>query len=214
MGVLVQRMVPAEFAGVCFTRSPLSAEEVVVEVVEGPGSSLVSGERSPARISFARERLEIRSSEDPEGILESLGREVAGKVATLALAAEEAFGFPVDVEWALAGGEIWLLQSRPITTEGRASRAEEIRREEIERLGRMAREAGELFAWSDFSVADMIPRPSPLAVEIFQLMADRGGSFDRAMRTFGLRYPGPERVGPGFEVICGRVYLNLGASVR
>jgi len=214
MGVLVQRMVPAAFAGVCFTRSPLFAEEVVVEVVEGPGSSLVSGERSPARISLARERLEIRSSEDPEGILEGLGREAAGKVAKLALAAEEAFGFPVDVEWALAGGEVWLLQSRPITAAGRASRSEEIRREEIERLGRMAQEAGEVLAWSDFSVADMVPRPSPLGIEIFEFLAGRGGSFDRAMRALGLRYAGPERVGRGFEVICGRVYLNLGASVR
>ena len=60
----------------------------------------------------------------------------------------------------------------------------------------------------------MVPRPSPLAVEFFNLLADRGGSFDRAMRSFGLRYAGPEQVGRTFELICGRAYLNLGASVR
>jgi len=214
MGVLVQRMVCAEYAGVCFTQSPVSGDEVVVEVVEGLGESLVSGERSPARVCFARERLEVRSSDDPEEILESLERETARKVAELALAAEEGFGFPVDVEWALASGEIWLLQSRPVTAAARSSTAEEIRRDEIERLERMAREAGQVLAWSDFSLADMVPQPSPLGIEIFNLLTDRGGSFDRAMRSLGLRYAGPEQVGRTFEVICGRAFLNLGAAVQ
>ena len=214
MGVLVQQMVRASFSGVCFTRSPLADDEAVVEVVEGLGESLVSGERSPARVCFAREGLEIRSSEDPEGILEGLGREAARKVGELALEAEERFGFPVDVEWALAAGEIWLLQSRPISAAARSSSAEEIRRDEIERLERMAREAGQVLAWSDFSLADMVPQPSPLGFEIFNLLTNRGGSIDRATRSFGLRYSGPEQVGRIFEVICGRAFLNLGATVQ
>ena len=214
MGILVQQMVRASFSGVCFTRSPLSDDEAVVEVVEGLGESLVSGERSPARVCFAREGLEIRSSEDPEGILEGLGREAARKVVELALEAEEGFGFPVDVEWALAAGEIWLLQSRPISAAARSSTAEEIRRDEIERLERMAREAGQVLAWSDFSLADMVPQPSPLGIEIFNLLTNRGGSIDRATRSFGLRYAGPEQAERTFEVICGRAFLNLGATVQ
>jgi phosphoenolpyruvate synthase/pyruvate phosphate dikinase len=214
MGVLIQRMVRAECAGVCFTQSPVSIDEVAIEVVEGVGESLVSGERSPARVCLGRERLELRSSDDPEEILEQLGREGTRKLAQLALEAETGFGFPVDVEWAFASGEIWLVQSRPITAALRSSVAEGIRRDEIERLERMARKAGRVLAWSDFSLADMVPRPSLLAIELFNLMADHGGSFDRTMRTFGLRYAGPEQVGRTFEVICGRAYLNLGASVQ
>jgi pyruvate,water dikinase len=37
-------------------------------------------------------------------------------VAKLALALEAAMGHPVDVEAAFAGGELYLLQCRPITT--------------------------------------------------------------------------------------------------
>ncbi len=214
MGVLVQQMVPAEWAGVCFTRSPLSDDEAVVEVVEGLGESLVSGERSPARICFEREGLEIRSSDDPEGILEGLERESARKVVELALEAEAGFGFPVDVEWALARGEIWLVQSRPISAAARSSSVEEIRRDEVARLEQMAREAGRVLAWSDFSLADMFPQPSPMGSEIFNLLTNRGGSIDRATRSFGLRYAGPEQVGRTFEIICGRAFLNLGATVQ
>lgn len=214
LGVLVQRMVPAEYAGVCFTHSPDAEDELVIEAVEGLGESLVSGERSPARVHLARGSLERRRSEDPGDILEALGREAVQKLARLALRAEERFGFPVDVEWAWSGGEVWLLQSRPITAAATASRSEEVRREEIARLEQLAREAGEVLAWSDFSLADMVPRPSPLAIEILNLFADRGGSFDRAARSFGLRYAGPEQVGRTFDLICGRAYLNLGATVQ
>jgi pyruvate,water dikinase len=214
MGVLVQRMVSAEYAGVCFTQSPVSTEELVIEVVEGLGESLVSGERSPARVSFGREGLELRSSDDPEGILEGLGDEALRRVAQLAVEAEEGFGFPVDLEWALAGGQIWLVQSRPISSVASSDDSAELRQEEIERLERMAGEAGQVVAWSDFSLADMLPQPSPMAMELFNFMADRGGSIDRAMRTLGLRYAGPEQVGRSFELICGRAYLNLGASVQ
>ena len=214
LGVLVQRMVPAEYAGVCFTHSPSSEGELVIEVVEGLGESLVSGERSPARVHLARESLERRCSEGPGEILEGLGSEAVQKLARFALQAEERFGFPVDVEWAWSSGGAWLLQSRPITASATSSRSEAFRRDEIARLDRMAREAGEVLAWSDFSLADMLPQPSPLAIEILNLFADRGGSFDRAARSFGLRYAGPEQVGQTFDLICGRAYLNLGATVQ
>ena len=135
-------------------------------------------------------------------------------MAKLALEAEEGFGFPVDVEWALAGEEIWLVQARPISAAARSSTAEQIRRDEVERLERMEREAGQVLAWSDFSLADMLPQPSPLGMEIFNLLTNRGGSIDRALRSFGLRYARPEQVGRTFEVICGRAFLNLGATIQ
>jgi hypothetical protein len=47
----------------------------------------------------------------------------------------------------------------------------------------------------------MVPQPSPLGIEIFNLLTNHGGSSDRAMRSFGLRYAGPEQVGRIFEVI-------------
>ncbi len=214
MGVLIQRMVSAECAGVCFTQSPVSTDELVIEGVEGVGESLVSGERTSARVRLGRERLELRDSDDPEEILASLGREGTQKLARLALEAEKGFDFPVDVEWAFAMGKIWLVQSRPITAAPGSSVEEEIRRQEIERLAQMAEEAGRVLAWSDFSLADMIPRPSPLTSDLFDLLAGHGGSIDRELRTFGLRFAGPEQVGRTFEVICGRAYLNLGASVQ
>ena len=36
-------------------------------------------------------------------------------VVQFSLAAEQELGRPQDVEWAIAGGQVWILQSRPIT---------------------------------------------------------------------------------------------------
>ena len=115
MGVVVQQMVEADFAGACFTRSPRAEDQIVVEVVRGLGETLVTGKRRPARICFMRETMEPVSEDDFDSILSDLDRKTACKVARQALVAEEVFGFALDVEWAVGAGECFLLQARPIT---------------------------------------------------------------------------------------------------
>ena len=44
------------------------------------------------------------------------------EIARLGLAVEEHYGTPQDIEWAMAGGETYLVQSRPITTLGTTAR--------------------------------------------------------------------------------------------
>jgi phosphohistidine swiveling domain-containing protein len=211
MGVLVQRMVAAEVAGVCFTRSPVDAQTLALEAVSGLGAALVSGERRPARCNFARDGLELREREEVQGILGRLGAERAREIARLALRSEQALGFPVDFEWAVSPGGCAVLQARPITADARGADLEAIRREECSRLEAVAARADRTVVWTDFAVADMFPRPSPLGLEIMRRMSDPGGSYEVAFRTFGLHYR-PER--ELLESICGRSYLDLEAILR
>ena len=160
MGVVVQPMVAADFAGVCFTRLPGSEDQVAVEVVRGLGEALVAGKRRPARICFARETMESVSEDDFDGVLADLGRETAHQVAFQALAAEEVFGFALDVEWAIKASECFLLQARPITAADVQAERRAIVSEEIARLGELA--GRELMVWSSYGMIDMLPRPTPL----------------------------------------------------
>ena len=41
--------------------------------------------------------------------------EAAVQIATIARDAEEKAGMPMDLEWAFEGGELYVLQARPIT---------------------------------------------------------------------------------------------------
>ncbi len=111
--VVLQRMVSADAAGVAFTADPRTGarDGVVVEAVKGLGEALVSGERTPERWRVKDGR--ARREDGPEEVLDA---ELAEAVAALARRAEAALDGPQDVEWAVADGEVYLLQSRPITT--------------------------------------------------------------------------------------------------
>ena len=116
MACVVQRMVPAEAAGVAFTADPLTGERdrVVVNVVRGLGESLVSGRAIADEYLVAKADgavLHRRTS----GVLASNEAVVLSALLQSALHAERHFKIPQDIEWAFAGGRLFVLQSRPIT---------------------------------------------------------------------------------------------------
>jgi rifampicin phosphotransferase len=108
MAVLVQVMVTADSAGVAFTANPVTGErgEVVITAVRGLGERLVSGDEWVVRGDGASCRRES------EGAITA---EQAVKIAELARRVEEHFGSPQDIEWAISGDELNLLQARPMT---------------------------------------------------------------------------------------------------
>jgi rifampicin phosphotransferase len=112
MAVLVQVMVEAQAAGVAFTADPITGNhgEVVITAVRGLGERLVGGEAVGDEwvVSAGRARCR-RSAED------AIDAGQARQVARLAQRAEALFGAPQDVEWAIAGGRVFLLQARPMT---------------------------------------------------------------------------------------------------
>jgi phosphohistidine swiveling domain-containing protein len=111
LAVVVQAMVSADQAGVLFTVHPLTADlsTMLGNVVEGSGEALVSGARSAQEFTLSR----------PDGgyVGPAALRPFAARLHTEAHQAESAFdGTPLDIEWAVAAGKVWLLQARPITT--------------------------------------------------------------------------------------------------
>ena len=207
MGVVVQQMVMADFAGVCFTRSPKAKDQIVVEAVRGLGETLVSGKHHPARICFTRDTLEAVSEDDFEGVLADLGRKTAIKVALQAIAAEEVFGMALDIEWVVKEGECFLLQARPITALDGETEREKIVREEIARLRELAGTTSAV--WSDFSIIDMLPHPKPISTALFTRAAMYDGGIGHAFRRLGFMYTRSASAGKAFEVICGRPYINF-----
>ena len=143
MAVMVQSLIPADAAGVVFTADPVTSrpDVMIVESCFGLGDALVSGKVTPDRFVLAKSSLKISSrtiSEkriehvyDKHGAIQaqriaperasapSIDETVIRKIAELAKVAEAEFGCPQDIEWAVHGGDIYLLQSRPITTLGR-----------------------------------------------------------------------------------------------
>ncbi|WP_153393565.1 PEP/pyruvate-binding domain-containing protein [Ornithinicoccus halotolerans] len=112
MAVLVQRMVPADAAGVAFTANPVTGDrdQTLVSAVRGLGERLVSGRATPDQWVVRGGTAECVDA--PEGALDAPRTLQVAKVAELL---EHRLGAPQDVEWAIADGEVHVLQSRPIT---------------------------------------------------------------------------------------------------
>jgi pyruvate,water dikinase len=98
---------------VAFTANPLTGDrtEVVISAVRGLGERLVSGQASPDEWSVRGSDAVCRTASE-----EAIDENDARAVAELARRVEAHFGgVPQDIEWAIAGGQLFLLQARPIT---------------------------------------------------------------------------------------------------
>jgi pyruvate,water dikinase len=116
--VIVQWMVDPDAAGVAFSADPVTGQRgvCVVDAVKGIGERLVSGEANADSFRVARdgEIVDRRPAltDAPSAITDEQVRAIAG----LARRCASHFGRPQDIEWAIAGERLFLLQSRAITS--------------------------------------------------------------------------------------------------
>ena len=218
--VLVQRMVDAECSGVAFSADPVSGRRglAVVSAVYGIGTALVGGDADADTWAIDRSgRIERQTvanksichrfdDQSPENFSAfsvpadrqqepALSDERAVEVAALARAAESAFGQPQDIEWAVQNGELFLLQSRPITT-----------------LRALADPDGALNLWDNSNIVESYSGiTTPLTFSFAR------SSYESVYRQFCRILRVPERTlaanDPVFRnmlgLIRGRVYYNL-----
>jgi phosphohistidine swiveling domain-containing protein len=110
IAVVVQRLVQADISGILFTADPVTGSHSAMSgnYIHGLGDALVSGEAEPHTFILSR----------PKGTYEgSAGlKPYARKLFKLASRLEKELDAPQDIEWCVAGRQLYLLQSRPITT--------------------------------------------------------------------------------------------------
>lgn len=143
MAVVVMGLVPSDVSGIAFTAHPVTGEtdRVLINASWGLGEAIVSGRVTPDSFTIRKAPFEVLDREvyekelmiqphpDGQGTIElhpdaskaaaaCLSDEMALEIARLAAEIESRHGCPQDIEFGIAGGELYLLQSRPITTLG------------------------------------------------------------------------------------------------
>ncbi len=158
IAVVVQRMINADKAGVMFTIHPATGEKdkIVIEGAWGLGEGVVSGTVTPdhyvvdkntgeilekevalKEVMFVRDKRtgETVKKEVPEKKRNKqvLNEKEIKELANFGKIIEEHYEFPQDIEWAIEGKNIYILQSRPITVlyHGAEARKEEEGEKEI-----------------------------------------------------------------------------------
>jgi phosphoenolpyruvate synthase/pyruvate phosphate dikinase len=138
VAVIVQAMIASEISGVAFSAHPVtgSQEQMVVEAALGLGEAIVSGQVTPDTfvIEAASGNIsEQHISTQTKQLVRSAGGQTQWQQLTpptdqpklsptqlLELASTvrriaDLYGKPMDIEWAYAGGALYILQARPIT---------------------------------------------------------------------------------------------------
>ncbi|HSU35956.1 MAG TPA: PEP/pyruvate-binding domain-containing protein, partial [Propionibacteriaceae bacterium] len=213
LAVVVQRLVAADASGVMFTADPVTGDEatITINAAWGLGEAVVGGQVTPDSFTVDRRsgRLlgqvinakSIMTVRTPDGTAEqpvpghqqrrsSLTERQLHRLAQLGIGIAELYGRPMDIEWCRVGGELFIVQARPITVAAPA-------------LDDPARDpwndsrAGD-FLWTNTNVGEAIPDVmTPATWSMVQVF------LSDAMATASI----PPYIGYGR--IGGRIYLNV-----
>ena len=118
MAVVVQRMVIPQAAGVLFTADPVTSNRKVasVEASFGLGEALVSGRVNADTFTVRDGEVVARAAAPARQEQPALTEAQVVALVRLGRRIEAHLGRPQDIEWCLAEGDFWIVQSRPITT--------------------------------------------------------------------------------------------------
>lgn len=140
MSVVVQKMVLPDIAGIMFTADPVSGHRGIISIDAslGLGEALVSGLVSPDIYKFNKKKKEIIDKTIAEKKLAIMPIQGGGtkkvditgekstnqvmedfdikRIAELGVKIEKHYGCPQDIEWCLENGELYIVQSRAITS--------------------------------------------------------------------------------------------------
>ncbi len=184
MAVVVQRLVPAELAGVLFTADPLTGDlmHMTGNFVRGLGERLVAGQANAPAFTF--DRATGKYSGPPEL------KPFAGRLFALAARLDRELDAPQDIEWAVAGGRVYVLQARPITTLRGFNPA----------TGELNDTLAGDFLWSNGNAAEI--QPDVMTLLSWSIVRDWGAGY----AEWWSRYPASGAIG-------GRLYFNISVQV-
>ena len=200
--ILVQRMVPARYAGVMFTRDPIAAGLVLVEMVEGTADGLVSGSRTPTAYRFGRSTgtlASVTSAKPPVDLtpLIEIGRR-----------AEAMFACPQDIEWAFADGAFSIVQSRDIVSSSTGGDTSLVHAEWARVADTVAGRPVNDVAFVQNELTEVLPRPTTLSLSLMESFWSSGGSLDLACSRLAMAYPIEEDSPPYLATVLGHLYVD------
>jgi pyruvate,water dikinase len=207
LAVVVQELIDADSSGIVFTADPVTGDDSMIEIntAWGLGETIVGGQVSPDVVTVERssgrvmrtvintKTIMMRPAPSGTTVVSvptdqqaapALTPQQIARLVNLAVAVEDLFKDPMDIEWCQAGDQLFILQARPITTAIHPDPWNDSR-------------SGD-FLWTNTNVGEAIPDVmTPATWSMVQVF------LTDAMATASI----PPYVGYGR--IGGRIYLNL-----
>ncbi|MBU4086833.1 MAG: phosphoenolpyruvate synthase [Nanoarchaeota archaeon] len=153
ISVIIMKMINSDKSGVIFSKNPVGDDDnIVIEAVYGLGEGIVSGRISPDHYEVSRDmkiedirkenkKIALTRNSSGENTIINLTEEKSKsqvlteqeilRLAKYSIRLEEHYKKPQDIEFAIDSGEIFIVQTRPITTLNLKQRKQEISGKEI-----------------------------------------------------------------------------------
>lgn len=167
--LIIQVYVEFDRSGVTFTRSPEGGREMVIETHRGIGEELVSGRVEP-------ERYYLYHTQDLPAHF-PLTQAQFSTFKTI----ETHFKFPQDIEWGVKNGELFVLQTRPITSLSDQGYKQIVALESL-----LPKKRAYFFEKTEIS--EIAPAPTPLMMSLLQKIYAQNGPVSKTYQRKGVYY--------------------------
>ena len=115
--LIVQQMILGDISGVVFSINAVtnSTDEIILETVPGGNELLTDGTVRPIKFVIQKIPLEIKVFPAENIWKDLISDDMVLKIAEATMEIEKKFSKAQDIEWTVANGNLFILQSRPIT---------------------------------------------------------------------------------------------------
>ena len=148
LAVVIQKMVNSDISGIMFTVDPHSgAKNIIIEAGYGLGEAIVGGEVTPDNYVVDKARMDVmfrkvslqkwkyirgpdggcikENIESPSETVQKIDDSRVLEIAEIGRQVEIHYQRPMDIEWCIEGGKVYLVQARPVTAIGASEGAQE-----------------------------------------------------------------------------------------
>lgn len=189
--MIIQEYIHADHSGVIFTRNPIGGRESVIEWREGRGAEVVGG--SAVQRAYVNDDARAVAPRFP-GMSELI---------VVARTIERFFDVPQDIEWAVRGGTLFILQSRPITTVSQdAFRADKIIDELFQKKS--------IYYLSRADVGESFASCTPLGLDVLKFLYRRDGPIAKAYHALHIAV----ELQNNFTLVRGTLYVDQECELR
>jgi phosphohistidine swiveling domain-containing protein len=168
--LIIQEFINPDYAGVVFTRNPVGTIHGVIEYFPGLGELLVSGQIKPERIVFDWNNLpKLKFAKDSKIFLETFCK------------IEKIFGSPQDIEWCMYSNNLYIVQTRPITT------INEYKQIELDYLEDFLNNKTEYYYYKN-ELSQILPRPTKFMLDLIELIYSQRGPIYNVYKKYGVTF--------------------------
>lgn len=170
--LIIQEYIAADSAGVVFTRNPRGGREMIIEYAVGEGEHIVSGVIRPDQLAlYWNADITAYSKKLPwlKGLI------------TTAKQLEKQYDHPQDIEWCIKQNQLYILQTRPITT---------LTAQQYQQIlfldATLPRQTK--FYYEKTELSEIAPRPTTWTLDLLYLIYSQTGPVQRIYQKYGVHY--------------------------